>query len=487
MSLGAVLNSARSSLAAISERTRVVSENVSNAENPDYSRRLAENVSGRHGISRVAVSRAQDRNVLAQLLEYTAGHAADLALKDGLDKLELIYGGVDSEVSPPAMLTRLQTDLQAFISMPDNAAAAAQAVESARELAAGLNRGAQTLAELRRSADEEISRSVGRINELLQAFHEVNAAIMTGRLSDTERVQHEDARDRILMELAEEIDIRTVRQQDGGLAIYTTAGAVLYERGAREVRFEPAAVLTPGMPGGRLYIDNIPVTGEGAIMRLASGRIHGLIGLRDDVAATWERQLDEIARGLIAAFAEQDQTGGGAADAPGLFTWSGAPGMPPPATHVPGLARELRINPAVDSAAGGDPFLLRDGGMAGGAYVSNTAGVAGFTQRLLELNARLDAPMAFDPSAGLADTTSVKEFTALSVSWMEHRRAGAARESDYSAALLTRASDALSRASGVDLDAELELMMRLERSYQATAKLLGTVDAMLGELMNATG
>jgi len=485
MSLGAVLNSARTSLSAISSRTQVVSENISNADNPDYSRRIAENVSASHGVLRVSVNRAQDRNVLDQMLEYTSVHSANMALQDGLDELQLIYGDVDSEISPSAMMDRLQADLQAFISMPDSAAAASQAVGSARDLAAGINRGAETVADLRRSADEEISRSVDRINALLAEFHEANSAIVTGRLTDAERVQNEDTRDRVLVELAEELDIRTVRQNDGGIAIYTTGGAVLYERGPREVRFEAQPSLTPGAPGGRVYIDNVPVTGEGAVMQIASGRISGLVELRDEVAAGWEKQLDEMARGLIETFAESDQSGGGNPDVPGLFTWSGSPSMPPSGTHVPGLARDLQVNPAVDPVAGGDPFLLRDGGMGGAAYVYNSTGVAGYTDRLLELNEGLDAPRAFDPSAGLSGTASVKEFAGLSVSWVEQRRADAARDSDYSSALLTRASDALSKATGVDLDSELELMMRLERSYQATARLLTTVDNMLGELMNA--
>ena len=485
MSLGAVLNSARTSLSAISSRTQVVSENISNADNPDYSRRIAENVSARHGILRVSVNRAQDRNVLEQVLEYTSVHSANMALRDGLEELHLVYGDVDSELSPSAMMDRFQADLQAFISMPDSAAASSRAVDSARDLAAGIDRGAETVAELRRSADEEIARSVNRINALLLEFHEANSAIVTGRLTDAERVQNEDTRDRVLVELAEELDIRTVEQNDGGLAIYTTGGAVLYERGPREVRFDPQPTLASGVPGGQVYIDNVPVTGDGAVMRLSSGRISGLIELRDEVAAGWEKQLDEMARGLIEAFAESDRSGGGNPDVPGLFTWSGAPAMPPSGTHVSGLARDLRGNPAVDPLAGGDPFLLRDGGMGGGAYVYNTSGVAGYTERLLELNAALDAPRTFDPSAGLSDTASVKEFAGLSVSWVEQRRANAARNTDYSSALLTRASDALSRATGVDLDSELELMMRLERSYQATARLLTTVDNMLGELMNA--
>ena len=87
-----------------------------------------------------------------------------------------------------------------------------------------------------------------------------------------------------------------------------------------------------------------------------------MIQLRDSVASTMQSQLDEIARGLIAAFAETDQTGGVAPDAPGLFTWTGAPGTPPAGTLVDGLAATIRLNAAMDPSAGGNPRPLDEAG-----------------------------------------------------------------------------------------------------------------------------
>ncbi len=351
MTLGAVLNSTRSSLAALAERTNTVSENIANVDNPAYSRRIAQSVSDYHGVRRVAVSRSEDSELLARMLEYTSLHSANAARAEGLENLGLIYGDVDSEVSPLALMSRLQADMQAFASMPDSATAAARAVGTARDLAEAINRGAESVAALRQQADADIARSVDRVNDLLQRFHEANAAIVTGRLSDTEAVRQHDLRDQALIALSEELDIRTVAQNDGGLAIYTAGGAVLYEGQPREVRFESSAGLAPGAPGGRVIIDNVPVTGNGAVMKLNSGRIAGLIELRDEIAAGWETQLDEMARGLIDAFAEHDASGA-LPDAPGLFTWTGAPGLPPAGEHQPGLARELQVNALADPAQG---------------------------------------------------------------------------------------------------------------------------------------
>ena len=485
MSLGAVLNSAKSSLAALSERTRVTSENIANVDNPDYSRRIAENVPGTYGVRRVAIQRAEDREILAQMLDYTSLHAGNEVLVDGLDQLERAFGGPDGETSPAALMARLRQDLRAFAAMPDSGAAARQVIVSARAVVDSLHRGSQAVQDVRTMADAEIARSVARINETLARFHEANAAIVSGRLSDAELARQKDARDAALADLAEEIDIRTVERPDGGLAIYTTSGAVLYEKQPRKVTFVPSGVMAPGVQGNQVYIDGVPVTGDAAVLKLRAGRLSSLVELRDRIALDWQTQLDEVARGLIETFAEHDQGSPPGPDLAGLFTWSGGPALPPSGTHVPGLAADIRVNPLADPDAGGNPFLVRDGGINGAGYVENTGGYAGFTQRLLELDAAMGAPRTFDPAAGLETSADLVSYAASSLAWLEQERGNAVQNEEYSSALLGRASEALSRATGVDLDAELATMMRLERTWQASARLIQTVDAMLASLLDA--
>ena len=484
MSLGTALNAARSSLSAITERTRTVSENIANLENPDWSRRIAQTVSGFQGVDRVQVTRAQDAEVFRQLLDYTSLHAGNESLKTALDKMANVIGNPDGETSAAALLGQLKRDLNAFAAMPDNAAAAAQVVESARAIVRQLNDGAATVTRIRQEADTEIAKSVERVNDLLRQFHEANAAIVTGRLGDAERTRQEDVRDRVLKELAEEMDIRTIRRADNGIAIYTGGGVVLYERQPREVRFTPSPTLASGATGGQIIIDNVPVTGSGAVMPLQKGRLAALVQVRDDASLKLQRQLDELASGLVRTFAESDPSGA-SPDAAGLFTWSGAPGLPPAGATVPGLAADIRLNPAADPEAGGNPFTVRDGGMNGAAYVINSTGVAGFPDRIMELAAALETPRAFDPAAGLSASASVEEYATQSISWLQQRRADAQRDADYSSAILSRASQSLSDATGVDLDTELAIMMRLERSYEASARLITAVDRMLATLMNA--
>jgi flagellar hook-associated protein 1 FlgK len=50
---------------------------------------------------------------------------------------------------------------------------------------------------------------------------------------------------------------------------------------------------------------------------------------------------------------------------------------------------------------------------------------------------------------------------------------------------MTRTQQALSNSTGVNIDEEMSMMLDLEHSYQASARMISTVDNMLAALMNA--
>jgi flagellar hook-associated protein 1 FlgK len=142
----------------------------------------------------------------------------------------------------------------------------------------------------------------------------------------------------------------------------------------------------------------------------------------------------------------------------------------------------------VDPAQGGDPNLLRDGGMSGNpAYIYNAGGGAGFSDRLQQLLDRLDTQQAFDPATEAAPTETLARFASSSAAWLQQMRQNASDDADYQNALLQRSSEALSNATGVNLDEEMTLLLELERSYQASSRLITTIDNMLGALLQAAG
>jgi flagellar hook-associated protein 1 len=280
--------------------------------------------------------------------------------------------------------------------------------------------------------------------------------------------------------------VSTYTRTNNDMVVLTSDGTVLFETVPRTVSFERQPIYGPATTGNSVYIDGIPVQAGSGGSTDAAGRLPALLQLRDDVAVTMQSQLDETARGLITAFAETDPSGSNPPQA-GLFTWLGAPAIPAGTTLSVGLAGTISLNAAFDPEAGGNASLLRDGGANGAAYLHNTDAVASFSDLLNSYYKKLDEPMPFDPAAGITVTQSVAQYSANAIGWFEGVRKAASDSADAKDALATRTAETLSNATGVNIDSELSLLIELENTYQASARLISTVDDMLAALMNAVG
>jgi flagellar hook-associated protein 1 FlgK len=122
--------------------------------------------------------------------------------------------------------------------------------------------------------------------------------------------------------------------------------------------------------------------------------------------------------------------------------------------------------------------------MNGAAYLWNTSGAPGYAGRVENLIDELGAGRDFDPGAGVVSRGTVASFAASSAGWLAEARRAARSDFDVATAFSARASDALSRATGVDLDAEMAKMLNLERSYEASAQLIRAVDQMYQTLLS---
>jgi flagellar hook-associated protein 1 len=487
MSLTVALNTAKQSLSASGVQTSIVSRNNSGANDSTYSRKTALLVSQPGGGVYVAgIGRASDSTVFYRMLGANSASAMQSALLTGLENLSgATVDDPQNDQSVSAKISSLLSALEQYSASPDDTTMARSVVTRALAVVDTLNSATSTVQQLREQADADMATSVATINDLLAKFEQVNATIVKGTIVGADVTDYLDTRDSILNSLSEQLGIRVATGPNNSMSIYTDSGVTLFDKVPRSVTFGATENYTPGTVGNSVFIDGVPVTGANAVMPLQTGKLVGLATLRDDVATTYQSQLDEIARGLITIFAESDQSAVPALpNATGLFTYTGT-AIPAGATVVTGLAGLIRVNPAADPAQGGNASLIRDGGMNGAAYVYNTTNAAGFTGRIEQLTDLMTGPSLFDPAADASTSTSIVNFAASSTSWLEAKRSSAAADADYQATLLDRSTQALSNIKGVNVDDEMAKMLELERSYSASAKLISAVDQMLQSLLNA--
>lgn len=484
MSLTSALSIAQSALLTTSRQTSIVSRNVADASNPDYARRTAVVTSTAPGARSVEIQRAANELLFRQNLSALSAWSGQSTLYSGMDRLQLAVNGVDNASSASTAIGNLQDKLQLYATSPSNQNLAASVIDAANQVVRSLNDGTKAIQSFRTQADGEIATAVDDLNTLLGQFQEANKAVISGTRSGTDVSDALDQRDAILKKVAEFVPVSTFTRGDNDMVITTTAGNTLFETVPRKVSFAPSPGYAAGAPGNTIYIDNVPVVAGNGGNTDAGGKLAGLVQLRDGVAATMQSQLDEIGRGLITAFAE---TSSSAPSATGLFTWSGAPGVPAAGTLISGLAGSIKVNAAMDPKSGGDPTLLRDGGANGAAYIANTSGGASYSDLLIAYGDRLDQPMTFDTSAGITTNSSVTGYSANAIGWLEGVRQQASTAADAKEALATRTAEALSNETGVNVDMEMSLLLDLEHTYQASARMVKAVDDMLTALLNAVG
>lgn len=489
MSLSAALQTAGNSLRTTAAQTAVVARNVAGQSDPSYSRKIAHVTTAGLGPQSVTVARAADAALFEKMTATTSRAAGQQALADGLEALAATIGDPELDRSPAALIGALADSLQLYAVSPGNLNLAQDALTGARDLVAALNGATDIVQGVRAQADSDMADATDGLNDLLRHFEAANNAVVNGTRAGLDVSDRLDGRDSLLARIAETIGVHAVNRGDNDIVLYTDSGVTLFETAPRSVTMQPTETYAANATAHAVFVDGVPVTGDQAAMPMKSGRLHGLAILRDASAPGLQAQLDEIARGLIATFAESDLGGGALPDAPGLFTFPGAPSLPAGA-QLAGLAGQIRVAATVDPSQGGDVTLLRDGGISdpgNPSVTANTSGAAGFPGRLNDLIDKLRATQSFDPAAGLGASRTLAGYAADSAGWLEGLRSDAGGASQYQTTLLQHTSQALSNATGVNLDDEMSIMLGLEKTCQASSKLLAAIDALLAAFMAEIG
>ncbi|MGI6246112.1 MAG: flagellar hook-associated protein FlgK [Pseudochelatococcus sp.] len=470
MSLNAALNAAQLSLSANSKRISVSARNVAGAGDLNYSRKLAPLITYDGGVYAAGPTRAADMRLYERYIEAMSASTREQALLSGLTRLSDTVGDTGAGTSLVARLGALNDALTEYANAPGDANLARAAINGAKDLASSLNEAAKVVDEVRSGAEQDIGNSVSRINELLKEFGEVNSRVVRGSATGADITDDLDRRDMLVAQLSEEVGITVLTRANNDVALYTDGGVTLFETNARTVILDPATK--------QVFIDGVQVTGSGAPMPSKSGRLVGLVGLRDTVAKEYGEQLDNLALGLITAFREIDPAATDP-DRMGLFSYDGAASvdLPIAAGDLAGLARTIVVNAAVDPAAGGDPNSLRDGIN----YAYNTESAPAFSDRLFTLLNQFDAP-----DTALGDK-NLLDYAAFTVSSVEAQRKSADAAGKSSEAVLQLVTTSLSNARGVDVNEETALQLELERLFSASAQLISVVDNLFKTLLSIVG
>ena len=297
MSLSLASSIAQTSLANTAAQTSIVSRNIDGVNDPNYSRKIVNlTTSSTGGGELVSATRAANRALFDNMLVAQSGAASESALADGLNKLDQTVGDPANGQSISALIGSLSSALQTYSASPNDTTVAQTAVMAASNLSNALNAATTTVQGVRAQADADMATSVQTINQLLTQFQGANSTVVNGLATGADVSDAQDSRDAILSQLSQQLGITTSTGPNGSVSIYTDSGVTLFQGTARAVTFQQTGTYGAGTTGNAVFVGGVPITGSSSPMPLQSGKLAGLANLRDNVAITYQNQLDETAR-----------------------------------------------------------------------------------------------------------------------------------------------------------------------------------------------
>ncbi|AWI82314.1 flagellar hook-associated protein FlgK [Alloyangia pacifica] len=484
MSLNGALSNATSGLTANSRAATVIASNIANASTESYGRReleTASRASGSHGgVQVLGVLRQVDAAVLSdrRLSDAGSGYAGEM---------EAFASRIAGLVGESGALGSLTGRLAAFETALVSASADSASTQRLQTLArAGLdftdmlNALGSDLQQSRVAADAGIARRVDQLNTGLARVRALNEAIAADVLRKGDAASLKDERQRVIDALAEIVPLRVVDRPLGAQAIYAASGTVLLDptinSAPAEIGFTATGAIDAAMTlaGGALSgltINGVAISSSNA-GPLGGGSLGAQFQIRDLLAPELQAVLDGLSRDLIDRFAPGGPDGTLAPGDPGLFTDAGA--VFDPLDEV-GLAGRITLNALVDPEGSGT-WRLRDGvGAATQGPVGDATLLTGYMTALETLTLPASASLG-SGSKGFAQ--HVAEFhSALSLT-----RIRAEDELSFTTARTTALRE-IELSKGVDSDAELQALIRVEQSYAANARVISVVDELMQRLL----
>ncbi|MCM2561918.1 flagellar hook-associated protein FlgK [Lutimaribacter sp. EGI FJ00015] len=480
MSISGALSNALSGLTAASRGAQVVSSNVSNATNEGYMPRsleLASRVIGGHGgVTVTGMTRHVDLALQSDRRLVDADNANAQTRSSFLEPVSDIAGLPGAPGALGTILAEFDAALVSAASQPNVTTRLDIAVSRAKEVAQALNTMSGDFQQLREKADRTIDTQVMRLNTLLEDLEGMNARISPA--TGHEKAALLDQRDRMLDEISQIVPIRVASRANDAVALYTPKGAILLEGQAAEIGFAPTPTIMPHMTAAAgllsgLTINGNPVSVDPAGGSLGGGSLGALFDMRDRTLVRAQAGLDAVARDLAERFQVTSLDPTLSSGDAGLFTDAGASVVP---VNETGLAGRLSVHAAVDPDSGGATWRMRDG------LAAVTQGSTGDGRLLTAMSAALGATQKPESPALPAVGRSLHGLVAD----LQSNAASDLNEQHRRNAFVTAQRDALltlEREGGVDTDAEMQNLMRLEQSYAANARVIETVGKLIDTLM----
>jgi flagellar hook-associated protein 1 FlgK len=441
------MSSAMNSLIANQLALSVASNNISNAQTPSYSRErvdlqpsAAAGADGvGDGVSVLGVEALRDQLTTSRLNQETSARSAQDSLQQTLQDIQ----GSFNDTNGTGMMSELTAFFNSFqtLSVDPTSMTNRQGVkQAALALIDAFHAKASNLQNQQASANQAVTTDVDKINALTSQIAGITLQIQQLETGGQQENALRDQRAQLVQQLSQIVEVREVVKSNGNYEVNLASGPPLVLNGSAE-----ALTVRPGAGGSYAVVSGT----QDITSQISSGDLGAQLQLRDQMIPGYLNQLDQLAYQIT------QQVNGIHS---GAYTLDGNTGINffSPLSSASGAATSIGLSSDIASSTR-NIAASQDG--AGG---DNSAAIA------------IGNLSATDQYGALVYNVG-KDAANAQTGFQEHD------------ALVTQLKNRQQSVSGVSIDEETTNILQFQRSFQASAKLIATVDSMLQTALGMVG
>ena len=458
------LNTAYSALVASRQALEVTGQNVANANTAGYTRQRANlqsvgapSVPARYstyqgtgdGVKVQSIDRVTDTFLQARSQAENAKLGQVTAQSSALSGLENIFSEQD-QTGISAKFTDFFTSWSGVesnsIGSATGESAATAVLGKAQTLVNALNSSSASISQQWTDSESGLVTSVDSANQALSSIASLNEAIRAATQSGSTPNELLDQRDGLVDQLAKSIGATTRPGKDGVLDVLVSGTPVVTGTSFDQLEVQGATgVDTVGASPLKLVRNS-----DGYPLTVSSGSVGGQLDSLNTTLPSYQQKLDGVASTLASSVNALHRTGFDANGNPGQDFFVSSDGSPTVTAKTISLGISSPQQLASSAYAGGQSDTSIATKIAG--LVDDPAGAA----------------TAYDGVVVALGTESK----------------GAQDKLAMQTSVAQTAVDALTSVNGVDTDEEMTNLLAYQRSYQAAAKVVSTIDSTLESLIN---
>jgi flagellar hook-associated protein 1 FlgK len=538
-----ILNNAVSSLAAQQAVIAATANNIANVNTPGYTRRQAvletrpgssgAGIDVGNGVQVGDVIRLSDK-FLESLVRGASGTLNQDQIKnDYLTRIDALFDLTGIQATIGTSMNDFFSAANQVALDPASLELRSNLISRGEDLVTSIRSAFGTIAGVQTELDQRLGTEISLVNNLTTQIAALNVQVSQREASGQTAGSERDQRDVLLNRLAEKVSFQMVETSDGMVQISTSDGFPLVTNGSSRnlsVTTTPSfapGTLPPSLGGGTLgYVvfDYGASSGTSSHVDLTralkggGGVIGGILQLRGYNAVTntsafqadgdlvaMASRIEAMTRTLLVnvnqTYLGGDENGGVAGLQPssgdlngnvpgpfGLFDFSFGGPKDLDGDGIPELTDLTGLSPAVDNFSSILTFGVSNPASFAAARDANaTVGATSFAQgdgrNASAIAALRTQSFAFNAGTFSQTTTFEGVYNDL-VNYVGNAKSTAEQNVNVSKASYNAAANRRDEVSGVSLDEEFANLIKYQRAFQASAKLVGTAKEMFDQITN---